>query len=248
MLTRIKNKKEEQIIIEDAPKGFVYKKTKRISKKKLKRQNTITTLLFLIGFILPTALAIYKKTNMDTSNAFEKYYFYVFIGLIVLDIIIYLPIFFINKSLVRKSNHKKALLTLLTIRKIEKLVMAIYSLSFIFYGLPEGSFSFGLTGIINVIKSNILMSVLSVVTALTSLMSKNKRLVNEVSSEILKTNMTLEKYEYDKTSGDAIVKVYKRVGKRSIKKAIAAKLLTKLVSFVFSIGVLILLVYLLSNM
>lgn len=248
MLKRIKNKKEEQIIIEDAPKGFVYKKTKRISKKKLKRQNTITTLLFLIGFILPTALAIYKKSNMDTSNAFEKYYFYVFIGLIVLDIIIYLPIFFINKSLVRKSNQKKALLTLLTIRKIEKLVMAIYSLSFIFYGLPEGSFSFGLTGIINVIKSNILMSVLSVVTALTSLMSKNKRLVNEVSSEILKTNMTLEKYEYDKESGDAIVKIYKRVGKRSIKKAIAAKLLTKLVSFVFSVGVLILLVYLLSNM
>ena len=185
---------------------------------------------------------------MDTTNAFEKYYFYVFIGLIVLDIIIYLPIFFINKSLVRKSNHKKALLTLLTIRKIEKLVMAIYSLSFIFYGLPEGSFSFDLTGIINVIKSNILMSVLSVVTALTSLMSKNKRLVNEVSSEILKTNMTLEKYEYDKESGDAIVKIYKRVGKRSIKKAIAAKLLTKLVSFVFSIGILTLLVYLLSNM
>ena len=248
MLKRIRNKKEEQIIIEDAPKGFVYQKTKRISKKKLKRQNTITTLLFLIGFILPTALAIYKKTNMDTSNSFEKYYFYVFIGLIVLDIIIYLPIFFINKSLVRKSNHKKLLLTLLTIRKIEKLIMAIYSLSFIFYGLPEGTFSFGLTGIINVIKSNILMSVLSVVTALTSLMSKNKRLVNEVSSEILKTNMTLEKYEYDKESGDAIVKIYKRVGKRSIKKAIAAKLLTKLVSFVFSIGILTLLVYLLSNM
>jgi hypothetical protein len=80
MLKRIRNKKEEQIIIEDAPKGFVYKKTKRISKNKLKRQNTITTLLFLIGFILPTALAIYKKTNMDTSNAFEKYYFYVFIA------------------------------------------------------------------------------------------------------------------------------------------------------------------------
>ena len=58
MFSRIRNKKEEQIIIEDAPKGFVYKKTKRISKKKLKKQNTITTLLFLIGFILPTALAI----------------------------------------------------------------------------------------------------------------------------------------------------------------------------------------------
>ena len=89
MLTRNKNKKEEQITIEDAPKGFVYKKSKRISKKKLKRQNTITTLLFLIGFILPTALAIYKKSNMDTTNAFEKYYFYVFIGLIVLRTIFY---------------------------------------------------------------------------------------------------------------------------------------------------------------
>ena len=247
MLKRIKSKKEEQIIVEDAPKGFVYKKTKKISSKKVKRQNTITTLLFFIGFLLPTGLAIYKKMNMDQTSSFEQYYFYIFIGLIILDILIYLPIFFINKSLVRKSNHKKMLLTLLTIRKIEKLVMAIYSLSFIFYGLPKDSFSFSLSGVIAVIKSNIVMSVLSVVTALTSLLSKNKRLVNEVSSELLKTNMTLEKYEYDKSSGDVIVKVYKRIGKRSIRKAMLAKLLTKLVSLVFSIGVLILLVYLLLN-
>ena len=29
MFSRIRNKKEEQIIIEDAPKGFVYKKNKK---------------------------------------------------------------------------------------------------------------------------------------------------------------------------------------------------------------------------
>jgi len=80
------NKKEElQMLNEEAPKGFVYKKTKRIDKKKVKRQNFITTLMFFIGFLLPTALAIYKKTNMDTTNAFEQYYFYIFIGLIILD-------------------------------------------------------------------------------------------------------------------------------------------------------------------
>jgi len=243
------NKKEElQMLNEEAPKGFVYKKTKRIDKKKVKRQNFITTLMFFIGFLLPTALAIYKKTNMDTTNAFEQYYFYIFIGLIILDIIIYLPIFFINKSLVRKSNHKKMLLTLLTIRKIEKLIMAVYSLSFIFYGLPEGTFTFSLKGLLNVIKSNILMSVLSVVTALTSLLSKNKRLVNEVSSEILKTNTKVERYSYDKATGDVIVKVYKRTEKRSLRKAIFAKFLTKLLTTLFSIAVLVGLVYLLNKM
>ena len=105
-----KPKNQAPLVIEDAPKGFVYKKTKIISKKKVQRQNKFATLLFVVGFILPTALAIYKKMNMDTTNAFEHYYFYAFIGLIALDIIIYLPIFFINKSLVRKSNHKKLLL------------------------------------------------------------------------------------------------------------------------------------------
>ena len=37
-------------------------------------------------------------------------------------------------------------------KKIEKLVMAIYSLSFIFYGLPKDSFSFSLSGVIAVTK------------------------------------------------------------------------------------------------
>lgn len=245
------NKEEKKLEIEklneEAPKGFVYKKSKRIDKKKVKRQNAITTLMFFVGFLLPTGLAIYKKMNMDQTSSFEQYYFYIFIGLIILDILIYLPIFFINKSLVRKSNHKKLLLGLLTIRKIEKLVMAIYSLSFIFYGLPEGSFNLSIKGFITVLKSNILMSVLSVVTALTSLLSKNKRLVNEVSSEVLKTNTKLERYEYDKSTGDVIVKIYKRVGKRSIRKALFAKFLTSLITSIFSIGVLVVLVLLLSK-
>ena len=242
-----KPKNQTPLVIEDAPKGFVYKKTKIISKKKVQRQNKFATLLFVIGFILPTALAIYKKMNMDTTNAYEHYYFYAFIGLIALDIIIYLPIFFINKSLVRKSNHKKLLLALLTIRKIEKLIMAVYSLSFIFYGLPEGSFNFTPVGIVNVVKSNFFLSIFSLAVALFSLLSKNKRLVNEVSSEILKTNITLEKYEYDKASGNVIVKVYKRVGRRSIRKALFTRFVSYVITTLFSIGVLILLIYLLQN-
>jgi hypothetical protein len=241
-----KKVKEQPVVVEDAPKGFVYKKTKIISKKKVKRQNRNTTLLFLIGFILPTALAIHKRMSLNTEDAFEKYYFYVFIGLIVLDILIYLPIFFINKSLVRKSNHKKLLLALLTIRKIEKLVMAVYSLSFIFYGLPQDHIDLTLNGFLQIIKSNLLTSILSLLIAVVSLLSSNKRLVNEVSSEVLKTNIKLEKYEYDKASGNVIVKVYKRVGKRSIRKALFTKFVTFIITTLFSLGVLVLLIYLLQ--
>ena len=74
MLKRIKSKKEEQIIVEDAPKGFVYKKTKKISSKKVKRQNTITTLLFFIGFLLPTGLAIYKKMKYVVIDLHKAWY------------------------------------------------------------------------------------------------------------------------------------------------------------------------------
>lgn len=245
---KLRSEEELQVLNDEAPKGFVFKKTKRISHKTVKRQNIITTIMFLIGFILPTAMAIYKRMNMDQTSSFEQYYFYIFIGLIILDIIIYLPIFFINKSVSRKHNHKKALLFLLTLRKIEKLIMAVYSLSFIFYGLPEGSFELSLSGIMNILKSNILMSVLSVGTALSALLSSNKKLTNEVASEMLKANTKIERYEYDKKSGDVIVKIYKRVGKRSIRKAILVKVLTKVITTLFSVGVLALLVYLLSTM
>lgn len=241
-----KPKNQAPLVIEDAPKGFVYKKTKIISKKKVQRQNKFATLLFVVGFILPTALAIYKRMSLNTEDAFEKYFFYAFIGLIAVDIILYLPIYFINKSIVRKSNHKKLLLALLTIRKIEKVIMAVYSLSFIFYGLPKDHIDLTIYGLFQFIKSNLPTSILSLLIAIISLLSSNKRLVNEVSSEILKTNITLEKYEYDKVTGNVIVKVYKRVGKRSIRKALFTKFVTFIITTLFSLGVLALLIYLLQ--
>ena len=241
----IRNK--EITTIEDAPKGFVYQKTKIISKKKVKKQNRNATILFLIGFILPTALAIYKRMSLNTDDTFEKYYLYIFIGLISLDIIIYLPIYFINKSIVRKSNHKKLFLVLLTIRKFEKLVMAIYSLTFIFYGIPKDSFHLNINGLINIIKTNALPSILSLLIAIISLLSNNKRLIKEVSSELVHNNLKLEKYEYDKASGNVIVKVYKRVGRRSIRKILASKFLSFIFSLLFSIAMFIVLTLLLKH-
>ena len=121
------------------------------------------------------------------------------------------------------------------------------SLSFIFYGLPEGSISFSLSGIINALKSNLLVSLLSVLTALTSLLSKNKKLVNEVSSELLKTNTKLQRYEYDQ-NGNVVIKIYKRKDKKSLRYAIRAKLLTSFLSSLFGVLLLVGLVYLLTHM
>ena len=244
-LLKKENNTQETSLDDVAPKGFSLKKVKKINKRKQKLLNVKSTVLFLVGFIVPTIMAFMKRSSLNTEDAFEKYYFYIFIGLIILDIILYLPIFYINKSLVRKNNHKKLLLLLLSLRKLEKLIMAIYSLSFIFYGLPKDSFSFSYVGIINILKSNILLSVLSLLSALTSLFSRNKSLINEVSSEILKINPVVEKYSYDKTSGDIIVKVYKRTEKKSLGYAIRMKLLIKCITLIISLGGLILLIHLL---
>lgn len=204
--------------------------------------------MFLVGFILPTVMAFLKRMKMNQQDSFEQYYFYVFIGLILLDILIYLPIFFINRSLVRKNNHKKLLLCLLTARKFEKLILAIYSLSFVFYGLPKDSFEFGINGILTVIKSNILISILSLLTAITSLFSNNKRLINEVSQEVFKTNTKYKKYEYDENSKDVIVKIYKRKNKKSLRYAIITRLITKGITSLVSLATLALLIYLLLTL
>ena len=240
-----RTKEELESFNNEAPPGFVFVKTKRIDKKKVQFQNIFSIVMFVISFILPTVMALNKRMHMDQSTTFEKYYFYIFVGLIVLDILIYLPIFFINMSLSRKNNYKKTLLVLLTLRKIEKLIMAGYSLSFIFYGLPKMDVILDLNGIIEVFKSNILMSVLSVLTAGMALFSSNKKLVNQVTSEIMKTNTKIEKYEYEKATGDVLVKVYKRVEKRSILKAMLSRVVMKIVSILFTIIVLVTMVLLL---
>ena len=208
-------------------------RTERISYKKQKRQNTMSIILFIIGFIIPTITAILQKLRIETFDETSSTYFYIMLGLIAFDVLIYLPIFFINKSLVRKNNYKKLLLFLVATRKFGKLLLAIFSLMLVFYGKPED------VSFLTYASQNGLSTIFAVITALTSILSSSRKLTSQIASEYYGISKTVKKYSYDTGSNDIIVSVYKRQGKGHLLKYIKFGLFRDLIFILLLVVVLI---------
>ena len=82
-------------------------------------------IMFILGFIIPTINAIYQQVNVNTG---DQAYMYVMYGFIAFDILIYLPIFLINRDPYSKGKNKLWLLILMQIRNLEKFIFAFYML------------------------------------------------------------------------------------------------------------------------
>ena len=180
-------------------------RTKKISLKKQQKIKKRMNIMFIIGFLIPTINAIYQQVIIDSEN--QKYINVMFI-FILLDIIVYLPIFLINRDPYSKGKNKLSLLILLQIRNLLKLMLAIYSLIYFFITMNI-SFNNLFTDFIGSMKlflSHGLSLSFTVVSTLFTLICGNTN--RRFKKELFDAKFTVSTYERDEETKDIIMKTY----------------------------------------
>ena len=216
-------------------------RTKTISYKKQQKIKKRMNIMFILGFIIPTAFTIYQQINAKEEDLGLLYAMYAFIAL---DILIYIPIFIIQRDPYTKGNNKLLLLILLQIRKLFKFIFALYMLIYFIISL-DLSFNMLFTDFIGTMKiilsQGLSLGFTVVSTLFTMICGANN---NKCRRELFDGSFTYTTYERDKDTKDIIRKTY--INNLKPKSYIKKRILMSILDLCFMGLVLFVLVWLLK--
>ena len=216
-------------------------RTKVIPLKKQKRIKRKMNIMFILGFIIPTINAIYQQVNVSTE---DQAYMYVMYGFIAFDILIYLPIFLINRDPYSKGKNKLWLLILMQIRNLEKFIFAFYML---IYFIITKNISFNMLftdfiGTMKIIAKDGLSLGMTLASTLFTLIVGGTN--NKCRRELFDGSFTYSTYEKDPENGDIIRKTY--INKLNPKAYITKRIIMAIIDIAFMALVLFVILWLLQ--
>lgn len=197
--------------------------------------------MFILGFIIPTINAIYQQLNIE---AIDQVYMNVMFGFIAFDILLYIPIFIINRDPYSKGKNKLALLILFQIRNLEKFIFALYMLIY-FIITKDISFNMLFTDFIGsmklIAKDGLSLGITAASTLFTMSAGGNN---NKCRRELFDGSFTYSTYEKNKENGDIIRKTY--INKLKPKAYIRKRIIMGIVDVAFMALVLFTILWLLK--
>ena len=215
--------------------------TKVISLKKQKKIKRKMNIMFILGFIIPTINAIYQQVNVNTG---DQAYMNVMFGFIALDILIYIPIFIINKDPYSKGKNKLWLLILMQIRILGKFIFALYMLIY-FIITRNVSFNMLFTNFIGtmqiIAKDGLSLGMTLASTLFTMIVGGNN---NKCRRELFDGSFTYSTYEKNPDNGDIIRKTY--INKINPKAYITKRIIMSIIDIAFMALVLFVILWLLK--
>lgn len=173
-------------------------------RKKLFRQN----MTFLISFIMLIINIIIQTSKLNLNTLFDKELFLISIGIIFFDLIIYIPIYFINCSFINSLKMKKSLLFLYTIKKYERILGSIFYIYYFFLIMPDETRNSGFSGWVDFVRDNYLISISLFATSIVLLIMNYNKYLKYIKKDILDSVEIIEVYETDKETKNVKVKTY----------------------------------------
>lgn len=199
--------------------------TKTISYKQQKKRLLKLNLLFVIGAIIPIVNIFFQIPNLSLSEQFGRILLTIMIVAIAIDLVIYIPIYLINRSLLENHKRRFSLLFLYTIRKYERIAFGIYLIAFMYLIIPSDIKDSGMGQIMSHIKDNLLYYIICAIASISCFLTSFNGKLKEIKKEVSVSSDTIEVYEVDKETKDIIIKVYDN------KKSTLGKMLEKLAMF-----------------